>query len=153
MQRETMFMGWPIGTFPWTGERGRSCNVGRVALPWHQYREIRQICRWHHVWMCKFLHRPWIRVPIDSILMWRKRSIWPEQMFKYGHDKKHWYQDCCGNKAERNCIHGCSKVLPWSLAVSSCLGWARVWARINVPWLWSFGIEFSHICRWVERKR
>ena len=97
-----------------------------------------------YCFFAKFLHWSGFTRTIGHIFRWRIRRTWPEQMFKDGHDKKHRYQDSCGNKAKRNGIHRCSKVFPWSFLIPSCLRWAWVWTCIYVPRLWSFRTKVTH---------
>lgn len=144
-----MIMGRPINSFPCAGKRSRLCNVGGILLSWHQDWEIR--CIWCcHCFFAKFLHWSGFMRTVGRIFRWRKGRTWPEQMFKDGHDKKHGYQDSCGNKTKRNGIHGCSKAFPWSFLTRSCLRWAWVWTCIYVPWLWSLRTKVTHSCNELD---
>lgn len=99
----------------------------------------------YNVWMSNFVHLPWFRGHVGTILMRRKSSIWPKQMLENGHDEEHWYENGCGNESERNGTHWCAKTCPLSLFIESCLWWTRLRAIVYVPLLRrSFWFELVH---------
>lgn len=159
-----MAMGRPIYPFSWAGKRCRLCNVGGILLSWHQHWEVRCIW-WWHCFFAKFLHWSGFTRTIGHIFRWRIRRTWPEQMFKDGHDKKHRYQDSCGNKAKRNGIHRCSKFFhgaSWFTAVWDGLGSELVYMFqgfdlsepksliVELCWIFCFFFFFSF---WRETSR
>lgn len=140
-----MFMGRPINPFPWTSQWSWLGNEGRILLSWHHNCVLRWTSCWYCLWAWEFLTRSQLQRIQSTTSRRREGGTRLEEMFKYGHDEKHGYEDSSSNKAKRNCIHWCSKVLPLS-SIYLCLTRTRIWTCVNVvPWIWSFWTKLTHI--------